>query len=96
MIGRRAAPEIAATADWLNVERLGVVPMDRYVESLRGGREQERWNRVVADCAWRGLPARGIVEKIPVEMLEPLKMAQLAETSFFKTWRGQGRWRPMT
>jgi len=28
-------------------------------------------------------------------MLEPLKMAQLAETSFFKTWRGQGRNRPL-
>lgn len=28
-------------------------------------------------------------------MLEPLKTAQLAETSFFKTWRGQGRNRPL-
>jgi hypothetical protein len=26
-----------------------------------------------------------IAGKIPVEMLEPLKMAQMAETSFFRT-----------
>ncbi len=29
-------------------------------------------------------------------MLEPLKMAQMAETSFFKPEGGQGRHRPMT
>ncbi len=29
-------------------------------------------------------------------MLEPLKMAQLAEASFFKTCGGQGRKRPLT
>jgi hypothetical protein len=40
---------------------------------------------MVADRARRSLPARGIAEKIPVEMLEPLKMAPMAETSFFKT-----------
>ncbi len=28
-------------------------------------------------------------------MLEPLKMAQLVETSFFRTFRGQGRNRPL-
>lgn len=28
-------------------------------------------------------------------MLEPLKMAQLVETSFFKTCWGQGRQRPL-
>jgi hypothetical protein len=29
-------------------------------------------------------------------MLEPLKIAQLAETSFFKTYGGQGHNRPLT
>ncbi|HZP61794.1 MAG TPA: hypothetical protein VFB28_00130, partial [Terriglobales bacterium] len=59
--------------------------------------------RVVADCTRRVVPAGSVKTKdscrkgkIPVEMLEPLKMAQMAETSFFKPEGGQGRHRPMT
>jgi hypothetical protein len=58
----------------------------RNVESVRGGGEQERSNRVVADRTRGSLPTCGITrgkskrllyrKKIPVEMLEPLKMAQ--------------------
>jgi hypothetical protein len=47
---------------------------------------------VIADCARRVVPAGSVKTKdscrrgkIPVEMLESLKMAQLAETNFFKT-----------
>jgi transposase len=54
------------------------------------------WSLIARGESYRRAAQEKRPKKIPVEMLEPLKMAQMAETSFFRTCRGQGRNRPLT